>query len=137
MRSARARGLGRLPDYFVPIAVHYPPKAERVSHFNPVWDNVRYFFLYTYLNFRHLLCSLPHRRLVANTDPLLGRLVLGHAQERGAQDSRAGRASAGGEALRRPISRIKQLAKYLVHENNTPGELAMAAGIGGSSAARH
>ncbi|MCC6972300.1 MAG: DUF2062 domain-containing protein, partial [Phycisphaerales bacterium] len=29
-----------------------------------------------------------------------------------------------------PFSRMKQLVKHLVHENNTPGELGMAAGIG-------
>ncbi len=121
---------GGCPIISVPIAVHYPPKAERVSHFNPVWDNVRYFFLYTYLNFRHLLVPLPHRRLVANTDPLWAGSFWATLKN-GARKIRelaalppAAKLSGG------PISRMKQLAKYLVHENNTPGELAMAAGIG-------
>jgi glycosyltransferase involved in cell wall biosynthesis/uncharacterized protein (DUF2062 family) len=121
---------GGCPIVSVPIRVHYPPKEERISHFNPVWDNVRYFFLYNYLNFRHLLVPLPHRRLVANKDPLWAgspwaTLKNGVRKLRELAALPPSAQLSGG-----PISRMKQLAKFLVHENNTPGELGMAAGIG-------
>lgn len=121
---------GGCPIVSVPIAVHYPPKDQRVSHFNPVWDNVRYFFLYNYLNFRHLLVPLPHRRLVASQEPLWAGSLWATIKN-GARKVRALAALPPSAQLSGgPISRMKQLVKYLVHENNTPGELGMAAGIG-------
>ncbi len=121
---------GNCPVVSVPIQVHYAPKGERVSHFNPVWDNVRYFFLYTYLNFRHLLVPLPHRRLVAAKDPLWAG-SLWATLKNGARKLRALAALPPAAKLSGgPIARMKQLAKYLVHESNTPAELGVATGLG-------
>jgi glycosyltransferase involved in cell wall biosynthesis len=121
---------GNCPVVSVPIRVHYAPKGERVSHFNPLWDNVRFFFLYTYLNFRHLLVPFPHRRLVAAKDPLWAG-SLGATLKNGARKLRELAALPPKAQLSGgPFSRMKQLVKYLVHENNTPGELGAAAGIG-------
>ncbi|MCQ3949775.1 MAG: hypothetical protein DPW14_08140 [Planctomycetes bacterium] len=121
---------GGCPIVTVPVRVHYPPKSERVSHFNPVWDNVRYFFLYNYLNFRHLLVPLPHRRLVARKDPLWAGSI-GATLKNGARRLRALAALPEKAQLRGgPLARMKQLLAYLVHEKNSPGELGMAVGIG-------
>jgi len=46
-----------------PISVHYPPSAERVSHFRGFMDNFRLTLLNTRLTLRSFL-PWPHRRLV-------------------------------------------------------------------------
>lgn len=121
---------GGCPVVSVPIRVHYPPKEERVSHFNPIWDNVRYFFLYNYLNFRHLLVPLPHKRLVANKDPLWAGSFWATLKNGSRKLREMAALPPRAQLTGGPLSRMKQLVKYLVHENNTPGELGMAAGIG-------
>jgi len=60
----------------VEIAVHYPPKSSRVSHFRPFMDNLRL----TLLNIRLTLRSFipwPHRRIL-ETGPPEHRLSLLH-----------------------------------------------------------
>ncbi len=46
----------------VDISVHYPPAAERISHFRAVVDNVRLSILNTRLTLRSML-PWPHRRI--------------------------------------------------------------------------
>lgn len=47
----------------VPISVHYPPQAQRVSHFKPLLDNIRISLLNTRLTFRSLM-PWPHKKYV-------------------------------------------------------------------------
>lgn len=113
----------------VPVKVYYAPKGERVTHFDPLWDNVRFTCLYLYMNFSHLLIPLPHKRLVRRAEPLwqgsLGKSLkaVWHRVKRAADiPEELGK---GG-----PIKRFRALMRYLVHEKNTPGELGLAVGIG-------
>lgn len=120
---------GGCPVINVPVRVHYPPKEERVSHFDPFWDNVRFTCLYLYANFSHLLIPLPHKRLVPREPIWKGSLsaTLKELWRRGR------RMAALPENLKMeggPIKRIRSLVRYLVHEKNTPGELGLSAGIG-------
>lgn len=114
----------------VPVKVYYPPREERVSHFHPFKDNVRFTILYLYANFSHLLIPLPHKRLVRREQPLW-------------QGSVGASIKAGWHRLRKlaslpenlemkggPVKRMKALLRYLVHEKSTPGELGLAVGIG-------
>lgn len=114
----------------VPVKVYYPPKGERVTHFRPFVDNVRYSCLYLYMNFSHLLVPLPHKRLVRRSEPLwqgsLGASIK-------AAWRRLRKLAALPENLEMsggPIKRARALIRYLVHEKNTPGELGLAVGIG-------
>lgn len=50
----------------VPIAVHYPKPAERVSSFRPFLDNLRLTRIHSMLVGRRL-CPWPHRRLLPRT----------------------------------------------------------------------
>ncbi len=52
-----------LPVLSVPVRVHYPPPAERVSHFRLFADNARISLLNTCLVARRLV-PWPHRKLV-------------------------------------------------------------------------
>jgi glycosyltransferase involved in cell wall biosynthesis len=52
----------------VPVSVHYPPSAERVSHFRPFVDNLRLTALHTWLVTRSLL-PWPHRKLARKEGP--------------------------------------------------------------------
>jgi glycosyltransferase involved in cell wall biosynthesis/uncharacterized protein (DUF2062 family) len=113
-----------------PIRVHYPPGAERVSHFDPLWDNVRFTCLYLYANFSHLLIPLPHRRLVPRREPwwhggVWPSIKAGWRRLRRLAALPEDLSLAGG-----PWARFKALLKYLVHEKNTPGELGLAVAIG-------
>ncbi|MBE7490169.1 MAG: DUF2062 domain-containing protein [Planctomycetes bacterium] len=121
---------GGCPVINVPVRVYYPPKGERVSHFHPFWDNVRFTCLYLYANFSHLLVPLPHKRLVRRAEPLWqgspGKTIAGLWR-------RARRLAALPDDLKMeggPIRRARALVRYLVHEKNTPGELGLAVGIG-------
>jgi glycosyltransferase involved in cell wall biosynthesis len=113
-----------------PIKVHYPPGTERVSHFDPWWDNVRFTILYLYANFSHLLIPLPHRRLVPRREPywhgsVFASLRAGWRRLRRLAALPEDLSLAGG-----PWARFKALLRYLVHEKNTPGELGLAVAIG-------
>lgn len=130
---------GGCPIVPVPVRVYYAPRAERVTHYDMFWDNVRYSALYLYMNFSHLLIPLPHKRLVS-----VG------AQRAAPGEQKAQRAAslwrgigAGWRRVKRlaalpedlemaggPIARFKALLRYLVRENSTPGELGMAVGVG-------
>jgi glycosyltransferase involved in cell wall biosynthesis/uncharacterized protein (DUF2062 family) len=66
----------------IPVRVHYPPKAERVSHFRPLRDNWRISLLNTRLTIRAIM-PLPQRHYV--------------------QDGR------GGVALLRPLQSLRLL----------------------------
>jgi uncharacterized protein (DUF2062 family) len=59
---ARAAWAG-VPIRSVSVAVHYPHKSERVSHFHQIKDNLRLTLLHTRLVLR-TLTPLPHRRLL-------------------------------------------------------------------------
>lgn len=113
----------------VPVKVYYPPKDERVSHFDPFWDNVRFTCLYLYMNFSHLLIPLPHKRLVRRKEPLwqgsLGKSIKGAWRRMKRAADIPQELGKGG-----PIKRFRSLMRYLVHEKNTPGELGLAVGIG-------
>jgi uncharacterized protein (DUF2062 family) len=50
------------------IPVRYPPRGERISHFDPWKDNLRLTLLHSCLVTRQLL-PLPHRKLVKAPDP--------------------------------------------------------------------
>ncbi|MDR2709046.1 MAG: glycosyltransferase family 2 protein, partial [Elusimicrobiota bacterium] len=47
----------------IAIKVFYPPKKERVSHFNFFFDNVRLGILNTYLTFRAMI-PIPHKKYI-------------------------------------------------------------------------
>ena len=68
-----------LPIHSVPVAVHYPPGKERVSHFHRLKDNLRLTRLHTRLVLRSL-SPWPHRRLVATApaarNPVAGLSML-------------------------------------------------------------
>ncbi len=114
----------------VPIEVYYPPKAERVTHFKPFVDNVRFTILYLYMNFSHLLIPLPHKRLVRRAEPLwrgsLGASIKAawHRMKRLADLPDDLKVKGG------PIARFRALMRYLVHEKNSPGELGLAVAVG-------
>jgi glycosyltransferase involved in cell wall biosynthesis len=55
-----------LPIQAVPVAVHYPPAAERQSHFHRFKDNFRLTCLHTRLVTRALI-PWPHKRLIPQT----------------------------------------------------------------------
>jgi glycosyltransferase involved in cell wall biosynthesis len=113
----------------VPVKVYYPPANERVSHFNPFWDNVRFTCLYLYMNFSHLLIPLPHKRLVRREEPLWQGGIFASIKAAWRRLKRMADLPAelgqGG-----PIKRSRALVRYLVRERNTPGELGLAVGIG-------
>lgn len=120
---------GGCPILNVPVKVYYPPRAERVSHFNPFWDNVRFTVLYLYANFSHLLIPLPHKRLVRREEPIWQGSIGASLK---ALWHRARKLAAIPEHLSEggPIKRFRALLRYLVHEKNTPGELGLSVGIG-------
>lgn len=121
---------GGCPIRNVPVRVYYPPKAERVSHFNPLWDNVRFTALYLYACFGHLLVPIPHRRLVRRSEPLWagswGASIAGlwHRLREAAALPDEARLSGG------PIKRTRQMIRLIAFEKNTPGELGLAVAIG-------
>ena len=121
---------GGCPIVSVPVRVYYPPRSERVSHFDPVKDNIRYFFLYNYLNFRHLLVPLPHRRLVASKDPLWAGGAIATLKNAGRKLRQMAALPDGAKLQGGPLARARQLMRYLVREKSSPGELGMAVGIG-------
>lgn len=51
----------------VAVSVHYPPRVERISHFDKLVDNWRLSWLHTRLVCRRLL-PMPHKRLVAMSE---------------------------------------------------------------------
>lgn len=112
-----------------PVQVYYPPKAERVTHFHPLWDNVRFSCLYLYMNFSHLLIPLPHKRLVRRAEPLWQGSV-------GASIKAAWRYMKrladlpDGMGKGGPVKRARALMHHLVKEKNTPGELGLAVAVG-------
>ena len=121
---------GGCPVVSVPVKVYYPPKAERVTHFKPIRDNVRFTILYLYTNFSHLLVPLPHKRLVRREEPIWQGSIGASLK---AAWHRARKLAAIPENLDLsggPIKRFRSLMRYLVHEKNTPGELGLAVGIG-------
>ena len=59
----------------VPVAVHYPPATERVSHFDKLEDNWRLTRLHSYLVFRRLL-PLPNRQVVTVEKKEKKRLIV-------------------------------------------------------------
>ncbi len=85
----------------VPISVHYPKPAERISSFRPVLDNLRLTRIHAMLVGRRLL-PLPHKKLVAGKRGL-DLSLLRHP----------------GKALR-----------MLLQENATPEGLAFSAAVG-------
>ncbi|MHC4840410.1 MAG: DUF2062 domain-containing protein [Planctomycetota bacterium] len=101
------------------INVYYAPEGERVSHFNPFWDNVRYTVLYLYMNFRHLLVPLPHRRLVKSEQGFWERMRELAVLPKDVTQIKGG-----------PLKRLRSLINYLGHESNTPAQLAFAIGVG-------
>ncbi|MDC1141685.1 DUF2062 domain-containing protein [Planctomycetota bacterium] len=101
------------------IEVYYPPANERVSHFDPLWDNVRFTVLYLYMNFRHLLVPLPHRRLVKHKLGFWARMREMAALPKAVTEIKGG-----------PIKRLRALISCLGHESNTPAQLGFAVGVG-------
>ena len=85
----------------VPISVHYPKRAERVSSFKPFLDNLRLTRIHSMLVGRRLL-PLPHKKLVRN---------------KGGRDL---------SLLRHPA----KVLKMLLQENATPDGLALSAAVG-------
>lgn len=89
----------------VPIRVHYPPAAQRVSHFRALADNARISWLNTRLTLRSML-PWPHRRII--------------------RQARGSKADSAVISVIRPI----QSLKILLREAVTPGGLARAAFLG-------
>ncbi|MDX9979509.1 MAG: DUF2062 domain-containing protein [Lentisphaeria bacterium] len=89
-----------LPIRQLPIPVHYPDKATRISHFHLGWDNLRLTVLNTHLTLRSIV-PWPHRRLVA-------------------------RAAAPRGAILHPLASIRRL----LSQNATPVGLGLAAALG-------
>jgi len=85
----------------VPISVFYPPKEERISHFNQGWDNLRLTGRHTLLVLRRLW-PWPHKRLIKRklTD---WRTLLLHP---------------------------RKVLSMLLRENSSPTELGVAAAVG-------
>lgn len=61
----------------VPVSVHYPPAAERISHFNMFRDNLRLSWLHSRLVCRRLL-PWPHKRLVPVVEEKSGLIQVKH-----------------------------------------------------------
>lgn len=114
----------------VPVKVHYPPRSERVSHFRPVMDNVRFTALYLYAIFSHLLIPLPHKRLVRRREPLWRGSVGASIKAAWRRLRRMASLPEGLEMSGGPVKRAKALLRYLVHERNSPGELGLAVALG-------
>ena len=85
----------------IPIRVFYPPKEERISHFNQWEDNLRLTLRHSLLVGRRLL-PWPHRKLV-QPDATNWRTLLRHP---------------------------RKFLAMLLKENSSPAELAAAAGVG-------
>ena len=85
----------------VPISVHYPPKEERISHFNQWKDNVRLTERHTLLVGRRLL-PWPHKKLV-KPDERDWKTLLLHP---------------------------RRVLAMLLKENSSPVELGVAAAVG-------
>ena len=101
------------------IEVYYAPVGEQISHFNPLWDNVRFTILYLYMNFRHLLIPLPHRKLIKRKLSFWQRM-----RELAALPPKVTAINGG------PIKRLRALISVLGHESNTPAQLGFAIGVG-------
>ncbi len=85
----------------VPIAVHYPPPGERISHFKVFRDNLRLTLLNTHLTLRSVL-PWPHRKLIADE---------------------------GGELKVSVLHPLRSI-RTLLTEHATPGQLATAGAVG-------
>ncbi|MDY0268462.1 DUF2062 domain-containing protein [Trichloromonas sp.] len=85
----------------VPIAVHYPPPGERISHFKVFRDNLRLTLLNTHLTLRSVL-PWPHRKLIAGE---------------------------GGELKVSVLHPLRSI-RTLLTEHATPGQLATAGAVG-------
>lgn len=85
----------------VDVSVYYPPKGERVSHFDKFWDNLRLTALNAKLTLRSI-APVPHRRLVPDEN---------------------------GEKLVSVLHPLKSV-KRLLSDNMSPGKLAAAVGVG-------
>ncbi len=85
----------------VPVSVHYPPKEERISHFDQWKDNVRLTGRHSLLVGRRLL-PWPHKKLVKSS------------------------AADWKYLLKHP----RKFLAMLLQENSTPTELGVAAGVG-------
>ncbi|NTV15362.1 MAG: DUF2062 domain-containing protein [Desulfobulbaceae bacterium] len=96
-----------LPILAVPVSVHYPPGAERVSHFHQFRDNFRLTRLHTRLVTRALL-PWPHRQLVARSP----EEVVAARREK--------------LSLLHPVNFVK----YLCREHTSALQLAVAAWLG-------
>lgn len=97
---ARAAWAG-LPVRSVEVEVTYPEREKRISHFRPFVDNLRLSYRHMLLVMRRLL-PLPHRQLVERTP------------------------DEAEQFWRHPA----RFFRTLLVEHATPGELAMAAGVG-------
>ena len=85
----------------IPISVHYPPKDERISHFDQWTDNVRLTGRHTLLVSRRLL-PWPHKKLV-KPDETDWKTLLLHP---------------------------RKVLAMLLQENSSPVELGVAAAVG-------
>jgi len=85
----------------VPIGVHYPPREERISHFNQWKDNVRLTGRHSLLVGRRLL-PWPHKKLV-QPSTTNWKYLLTHP---------------------------RRFLAMLLQENSSPTELGVAAGVG-------
>jgi len=85
----------------VNIAVHYPPKEERISHFRFVVDNLRISWLNTHLTMRSVF-PVPRQKILCD-DP---------------EEQRIG--------LRHPFRSLKRL----LSEDASPRSIALAGGLG-------
>ena len=121
---------GGCPILSVPVKVYYPPKAERVSHFRPIIDNVRFTILYLYMNFSHQLIPLPHKRLVRRAEPIWQGTTGASLTAAWHRMRKLAALPENLELKGGPIKRFRALMRYLVHEKNTPGELGMAVALG-------
>ena len=92
---------GGLPVISEPVSVHYPPGAERITHFRVFRDNLRLSVLHTWLVTRSLI-PWPHPRL-----PLAGPRPEGPSPWH-----------------------FKAYLRHLTQEHTTPMELAMAVWVG-------
>ncbi|OGR02086.1 MAG: hypothetical protein A2511_02585 [Deltaproteobacteria bacterium RIFOXYD12_FULL_50_9] len=104
---ARAAWAG-IPIYSVSVSVHYPPGAERTSHFHQLKDNFRLTILHTRLVIRALM-PFPHRRLIGRSNGFV-----------------AGEAARVKSVVLHPIKFIRQICL----EHTTPFQLAVAVWLG-------